>query len=472
MSATMTGTMTGTQTRRLVEIHSPHDGTVIDTLACATDHEVGEAVERALEAQALWAARSLADRIDVVVEAARRLGEAAAELAALQEREMGQPAELGVAFITGTAQEWRAMADQASAYPFVDELAGTGAWQVSNLKEPLGVVAAITPWNFPVPVAAGAIAPALLAGNAVVLKPSERAFRSVAHMAEVLDLPDGVLTVLLGDGETGAALAGHPQVALVLHTGSVRTGRAIAAQVGARGARVGLELGGKDPVVIDADVPPEWAAEVVANGAFLNTGQICVSMERIYVHRAIADRFLTALVEQATSMNLSLGPLVDATQRDLVHAQVTAALGQGARALVGGEIPAGPGCFYPATVLVDVGDDMQVMTEETFGPVAPVRVVDTFEEGMALARSSDYGLAATLLTGTPAHAELASTLPAGIVWVNEWQGGAAGMVYEPAGCSGHGKVGASASFDQVTRAMVVAMAPPPWAGPEASTRST
>lgn len=449
-----------TLTRRTLAIRSPHDGSPLDTLACATGAEVAQAVERAREAQPAWAARSVRDRADVVRRAAAGLSAHAAELAALQEREMGQPAELGQAWILGTATEWDGLADAALSYPFVEPLVEEAACTARNLKVPLGVVAAITPWNFPVAVAAGAIAPALLAGNTVVLKPSERASRSVERMVEVLDFPEGVLSVVLGDGVTGAALVAQPDVALVLHTGSVGTGRSIAAQVGARGGRVALELGGKDPVVIDADVPPEWAAEVVATGAFLNTGQLCVSMERIYVHRAIAEEFVAALVARAGEMEL--GPMVDHGQRQVVDAHVQQAVAAGARVLVGGAVPPGDGSYYPATVLVDVTDDMRVMTEETFGPVAPVRVVDSFEEGVALAGSGSYGLTATLLTGQAGHAALADRLPAALVWVNEWQGGVPGMVYEPAKGSGLGKVGGHASFDRVTRAMAVYAAAAPW----------
>jgi len=462
--------MNVTLTRRTCEIRSPHDGSHIDTLSCATSEEVAEAVTNARAAQPDWAARSVRDRADSVRRAAARLVAHADELAGLQEREMGQPVQIGAPWITGTAEEWGSLADLAMTYPFVDLVDGATERTVRNLKTPLGVVAVITPWNFPVAVAAGAVAPALIAGNTVVLKPSERAFRSVERMVEVLDLPDGVLTVVLGDGKTGAALVAHPDVALVLHTGSVRTGRVIAAQAGARGARVGLELGGKDPVVIDADVPVAWAAEVVANGAFLNTGQLCTSMERIYVHRAIAAEFIAELVDRAQEMTTGLGPMVDEAQREIVRAHVEQAIRAGARALTGGETPAGPGTYYPATVLVDVTDDMCVMTEETFGPVAPVRIVDSFHEGVALAASSDYGLTATLLTGRSDHADLADQIPAAVVWVNEWQGSAAGMVYEPARSSGLSKIGGHASFDRVTRAMAVYAASPPWRTSNASTR--
>ncbi|MGN6722869.1 MAG: aldehyde dehydrogenase family protein [Marmoricola sp.] len=454
--------ITTTSLRRTREISSPINGAHVTTLVCATPDEVSVTVARGREAQRDWAQRSLTERIHIVRAAAVRLVAAAPELAALQEREMGQPTELGIGSILAAAEEWQEMATLATTYPFADVLTEDAEWSVRNLKVPLGVVAVITPWNFPVAVAAGAIGPALLAGNSVVVKPSERAFTSVARMVEALDLPDGVLSVVLGDAETGADLVADPRVALVLHTGSVTAGRRIASAAGARGARVGLELGGKDPVVIDADVPPEWAAKVVANGAFLNTGQLCISMERIYVHRAVAQVFIDALVDEARSATAGLGSMVDDAQREIVHRHVESATRSGARVLTGGEIPAGPGCYYPATVLVDVAEDMPVMSEETFGPIAPVRIVDSFSEGVALAAASEYGLTATLLTGTPAHAALADRLPAAIVWVNEWQGGAPGMVFEPAGSSGLSKLGAHASFDRVTRAMAVAATRPPW----------
>src|SRR5690242_3529770 len=218
---------------------------------------------------------------------------------------------------------------------------------------PRGVVAAITPWNDPVAVSCGLLGAALATGNTVVYKPSERTPGTGWLLARILSehLPEGVLNLVLGDGGTGAHLAGQP-VDVIAHVGSSATGRAIAQATAGTGTKVLLENGGNDPLIVDGDVDPRWAAEQAALGAFANAGQICVAVERIYCHAALADPFLAALTMEATEWADRLGPLVDRRQRDHVHGQVAEALDAGAHALTGGEVPDGPGAFYPPTVLI------------------------------------------------------------------------------------------------------------------------
>ncbi len=314
---------------------------------------------------------------------------------------------------------------------------------------PRGVAAVIVPWNDPIAIAAQGLAAALAVGNAVVFKPSERAPFCCAALFELFaaELPDGVVQLVQGDARAGQPLVEHPGVDVVLHTGSVAAGRAIARACAERGAKAILELGGNDAVLVDADVDPAWAAEQVASGAFVNAGQVCVSTERVYVHEAIAEPFLQALTERARELRpgpasdpaTTLGPLVDQRHRDAVDARVREALDAGARALTGGAPLDGDGTFYPATVLVDVADDMAVMREETFGPVVPVRVVKDFAEAIALANATEYGLAATALTCSQEHAARAlDELHAGTVKVNNVWGGAPGGAAHPRGASGQG----------------------------------
>jgi succinate-semialdehyde dehydrogenase/glutarate-semialdehyde dehydrogenase len=252
--------------------------------------------------------------------------------------------------------------------------------------------------------------------------------------------------MLTGGGEVGAALAGA-DVDLVAHVGSTATGRSIAAACARTGAKALLENGGSDPMIVDAGVDPQWAAEQAATGAFANSGQICVAVERIYVHRAVAADFVDALVDRATRLRLGpgcdpkteLGPLVDRRLRDAVHAQVTEAVDAGAAVRCGGEVPPGPGAFYPPTVLADCTDDMAVVREETFGPVAPVVVVESFDEALSRAAASPYGLAATVLTRSMSNAQRAlRELPVGTVKVNAVFGGAPGGAAHPRRGSGEG----------------------------------
>jgi acyl-CoA reductase-like NAD-dependent aldehyde dehydrogenase len=252
-------------------------------------------------------------------------------------------------------------------------------------------------------------------------------------------------------------------VSLVHFTGSVGAGKSVGAATGGNLTRAVLELGGKDPVVIDDDVDVQEVAAAVAFGAFVNSGQICTSMERIYVHENIAEEFTAALGAAAVAQVMGLpsdpstvlGPMVDDVQRQIVHRQVTDALSKGAKAITGGALPEREGFFYPATVLVDVDDTMDVMREETFGPVAPIQTVSSFEEGVREASKTAFGLAATVYTKNPEHIELAYSIPAGILWINQWQGGDLGRHMEPASDSGMGAMGGHLAYDAATRPMAV-----------------
>ncbi|MFD0310867.1 aldehyde dehydrogenase family protein [Streptomyces sp. NPDC127119] len=461
--------------------------------------DVDRAVTGAVAAQPGWAALTVARRVELIHAWADTIAAHAAELAELECREMGKPVGIGQSFIAGAVAGLKAAADQALTYPFTETVTGAGpgpdagagtdagtdadagpdpdagtgtgaaGGRTDIVRHPLGVTAVITPWNFPVVMVLGALGPLLAAGNTVVVKPSERSPVSTVRLFElaaITGLPPGVLNLVLGDARTGAALTEHEDVRLVHFTGSVGAGRAVGTATGRRLSRSVLELGGKDPVVIDAGVDPVATAQAVAFGAFINTGQICTSMERIYVHERIADEFVEALVAAAGTFAVGdgldpatmLGPLVDERQRDTVRLHVEDAVHKGATVRAGGAVPEGTGYFYPATVLTGVDDTMLVMTEETFGPVAPVTVVPSFEEGLARAAASRYGLAATVYTDDPDHIAAASHLPVGVVWVNQWQGGGPERLYEPARDSGMGATGARAAYDAATRPAAVHIA--------------
>ncbi|MFD4553966.1 aldehyde dehydrogenase family protein [Streptomyces sp. NPDC058469] len=431
--------------------------------------DVDRAVTAAVATQPAWAAFTVAERVNSIHAWADEIVVHAAELAELECREMGKPIALGQSFIEGAAAGLKAAADQALTYPFGETVTGPAGERTDIVRHPLGATAVITPWNFPVVMVLGALGPLLAAGNTVVVKPSERSPISTVRLVELAastGLPAGVLNLVLGDGRTGAALTEHEDVQLVHFTGSVGAGRAVGTATGHRLRRCVLELGGKDPVLIDAGVDPVATAQAVAFGAFVNTGQICTSMERIYVHERIADEFVEALVAAAQTFTLGdgtdpgtvLGPLVDARQRETVRRHVEDAVHKGATVRTGGAAPERPGYFYPATVLTDVDDTMLVMTEETFGPIAPVVVVSSFEEGLACAADSRYGLAATVYTDDPDHIAVAAHLPVGVVWVNQWQGGGPERLYEPARDSGMGATGARAAYDAATRPAAVHIA--------------
>jgi succinate-semialdehyde dehydrogenase/glutarate-semialdehyde dehydrogenase len=350
-----------------------------------------------------------------------------------------------------------------------------GNYMASDMMvyEPYGVAAVVVPWNDPIAIACGYLGAALVTGNTVVFKPSEKTPLSAVWLAAMFDeLPDGVLNLLLGDERAGRPLVEHEDVDLVLFTGSVPTGRGILQMTGGQLKKAVVELGGKDPMIVDEGVDPAWAADQAATGSFANTGQICTSVERIYVHEALADDFLRELTARAEALRVGdgnepgteVGPLVDEGQRELVHRHVSEAVEAGAELLCGGEIPEGPGFFYPPTVLSGVRAGMVVVDEETFGPVAAVQVVSSFEEALAKANETTYGLAAVVLTPDQEHVARAwRELSVGTVKINAVFGGAPGGAAEPRKASGLGFGYGPELLDEVTTTKVIhhAVAPRP-----------
>ncbi|QXJ26219.1 aldehyde dehydrogenase [Actinomadura graeca] len=446
-------------------VRDPATGDPVGEVPVCAPGDVEAAVAAAARAAPGWAATAAADRGAALHAAARAVEERADELAALVTAEMGKPAadaRGGVEAGAGTLRQYAELGPLHGGRT----LQGGRAAADFMVREPRGVVVVITPWNDPVAIACGLVGAAAVTGNTVVHKPSERTPHTGALLAELLAgaLPDGVLNLVSGDGATGEALAGHPGVDVVAHVGSTRAGRRVAVSAARTGAKALLENGGADPLIVDEGVDPSWAAAQAATGCFANAGQICTSVERVYVHEAVAGPFLDALAARARGLRMGpgsdpsteLGPLVDERHRARVHEQVEKAVADGARVLAGGTIPGGPGSFYPATVLAGCADDMAVMAEETFGPVAPVRAVASFDEALEAARRSRYGLAATVLTGDLARAHRAwRALPVGTVKVNAVFGGAPGGAAEPRGASGAGFGFGPELLDEMTAVKVV-----------------
>ncbi|PVZ12896.1 aldehyde dehydrogenase family protein [Actinomycetospora cinnamomea] len=461
---------TPTDSQTAIEVHDPATGELVGRVHPAGPDEVDAAVARARTARDGWARTSPGDRAGLVRDAAGALRAVAEELARLNETETGRPYDDGLGGVlaaAGTLEQY------AELGPVHRGRSLQGNWGATDLMvpEPRGVAAVITPWNDPVAVAAGLSGAALVTGNTVVHKPSERCPHLGRRFAELVAsfLPDGVLEIVDGAGPTGAALAGHADVDLVAHVGSIVAGRAIAQAAAGTGAHVLLENGGNDPLVVDDDVDPRWAAEQAALGSYANGGQVCVSVERIYVAAGVAEPFLDALAEEAARWvyrpgpgEKALGPLVDRRHRDHVHAHVAAAVSDGARVHAGGYVPEGEGAFYPATVLSGLSPAMAILREETFGPVAPVRVVEDFAQGLAEAIDDPHGLAATVLTGRMAHAQQAwRELPVGTVKINAVFGGAPGGAAEPRGRSGSGFGYGPELLDEMTTTKVVHWSPLP-----------
>ncbi|NKY58831.1 aldehyde dehydrogenase family protein [Nocardia flavorosea] len=444
-----------------IEIIDPATGGAVGTIPVTDIAEVDQRIAVARRAQSQWACTPAAERAAALRTGAGRLRARADEIAALAESETGRPRAEGAEGIAAGAATLEQYAELGPVHRGRSLQGDIGATDLM-VWEPRGVVVALTPWNDPVAVSCGLLGAALVTGNTVLYKPSERAPHTGALLGELLAdvLPDAVLQTVQGDGAVGAALAAHHDIDLIAHVGSTAAGRSIARSAAATGAHVLLENGGNDAFVVDADVDPEWAAEQAALGAFANSGQICVAVERIFVHEAIAEPFLAALTGAARSWTPA--PLVDRRHREQVHAQVREAVADGARASTGGTVPDGPGAHYPATVLTGCTPAMRVMREETFGPVAPVRVVPTFDQGLAEAARDDYGLAATVLTSSMANAQTAwRRLPVGTVKINAVFGGTPGGAAHPRGASGSGYGYGPELLDEMTRTKVVHLQPPP-----------
>lgn len=303
-------------------------------------------------------------------------------------------------------------------------------------RQPLGVVSVITPWNFPILIPAWKIAPALAFGNTVVWKPADLVPHTAVHLTEAIvdaGVPDGVLNLVLGRGsEVGKALTTHPQVRAVSFTGSNAVGRGILVDASIAGKKAQLELGGKNPAIVLADAPLDTAVEQIAASAFGGTGQKCTATSRVIVERPVVSEFVDRLVARAETWRAgdpfdpqsTMGPVASAHQLDTVLGFLTQAHRDGAKAVVGGERLPGEGYFVPPTVFVDVTPDQPIVREEIFGPVAAVLPAESYEEALALANDSPYGLSASLYTQDLSRAaRFVDDIHAGIVKVNQGTSG-------------------------------------------------
>ncbi len=421
---------------RKVASVNPATGEVLRELECAGESEVRAAVARAHWAQEAWAAIGVRKRIAVLREFQYRLHQKKSEIAETISREAGKPvAEALTTEVLVVLDAARFLIENAYRLlrdePLPHGNLATKLKRGQLVREPYGVIGIVSPWNYPFSIPATETLAALVAGNAVVLKPSEFTSLVALELGSLLHaagVPADVFQVLVGNGATGAALI-HSQIDKLVFTGSVATGKRIAMAAAERLLPVVLELGGKDPMLVLDDADVDVASSAAVWGAFLNAGQTCLSVERCYVHRSLYEAFLKACVEKTKKLRVGrgldqeadVGPMIHERQLRIVEEHVKDAAARGARVLAGGSrLPElGPN-FYKPTVLADVTHDMRIMREETFGPVLPAMAFDSDDEAVQLANDSEYGLAASVWTRDNNRGErLARRIHAGTVMVND-----------------------------------------------------
>ncbi|HEY0005344.1 MAG TPA: aldehyde dehydrogenase family protein [Pyrinomonadaceae bacterium] len=424
-----------TEAREVVSLN-PATGEEIGRVPVAGPQQLSEAVKLARRAQLKWAGLSYAERGQMVLRARRIVLEEIEEIALLISREIGKPvAEAFSMELTPTLDLMQYFA-RKTARLLRPEKIDIGQYGLMGrtsriVYKPLGVVGIISPWNFPWAIPLGEVVMALMAGNAVILKPSELTPFVGLKIGEVFKragLPEGLLQVLTGDGQTGAALV-EAGVDKIMFTGSVATGKRVAEAAAKTLTPVVLELGGKDPMIVLEDADLDLAAGAAVWGAFSNSGQACASVERCYVHARIAPQFIARVIEQTQALHQGLGTeegteigaMSSERQMQTVAEHVSDALKRGARAVTGGKRAEGfDGPFYEPTVLTNVDHTMPVMREETFGPVLPVMTFETEDEAVRLANDSSFGLTASVWTRNIARGKrLAERIEAGTVMVNE-----------------------------------------------------
>ncbi len=397
----------------LIQVENPATGETIATVPEFSAGQVAEAVATARAAQPGWAALGFDGRAEVLLAAKAWLVANAERVVETICAETGRPADetqfaeisygtAALEFWAKKAPEYLADQDVESASPFVR------GRQLRIRYAPLGVIGVIGPWNFPLNNSFGDCIPALAAGNAVVLKPSEVTPLTSLLLGEMLTesgVPDGVFKNVTGRGETGAALV--DLVDYVMFTGSVATGKKVMARAAETLTPVSLELGGKDPMIVLADADIERATNAAVAYGLNNSGQVCISVERIYVEEPVHDEFVASLTEKVKALrqgppgapgSVDIGAIIFPPQIELIDAHVQDAVAKGAELLTGGKAGEGPGRFYEPTVLTGVDHSMRCMTEETFGPTLPVMKVSDAEEALALANDGVYGLQASVWT--------------------------------------------------------------------------
>lgn len=414
------------------DVINPYTEKVIARVPASEDVDVEKAVEAAQVAFKEWGNMTPGNRRDRLKTLAKVSLENAESLAKTISSEMGKPYKDALSEIDDLAEYLEYYSELARDQ--VGKIVAPVEKKSMSLVryEPYGIVGCIIPWNYPLSLMGWKLAPALAAGNTIIMKPSEITSVSILHWIEVVSgiMPPGVMNVITGYGsEAGEGIVKHPKVPIITFTGSVQTGKRIAKVAADNLKKVSLELGGKDPVIVCDDADIEVAAKGTSWGGFVNSGQVCTSVERVYVYNAVADKFTEALIEEAKKIklgdpmdkNTDLGPMASKVQLDNTIEKVNLASKQGARVLIGGNQPKklNTGYFYMPTIFDHITPDMDIVTEESFSPVIPIQKVQSLNEAIEMSNATKYGLGCTIFTRDIERAmSAADKIKSGTVCIN------------------------------------------------------
>jgi acyl-CoA reductase-like NAD-dependent aldehyde dehydrogenase len=410
-----------------LDVIDPALGTVFARCPAAGRAELDRAVDAARRAFPAWRAQSFAERAALVKRLSQQLRQRQNELAELLTREQGKPLSQSVAEIDRGAAQSDGMV--GIEIP-IEVIADDADKHIALHYRPLGVVGIITPWNAPVNLALGPLVSALYTGNTVVLKPSPYTPLATLRVGEILKdvFPAGVVNVLAGGDELGAAITEHRGVDKISFTGSVATGKKVLASAAATMKRVTLELGGNDAAIVLDDVDPKAVAKKIFFASFVNSGQVCMAIKRIYAHERVYKALCDALVQEAKTAKVGngldpateLGPVQNKMQYDKVVGLIEDTRKAGATFLAGGEIPAGAGYFLPPTLVTGIADDSRLVQEEQFGPIVPILPFSDVDDAVRRANDTRYGLSGSVWTkDLKRGAEIAARLEVGTAWVNQ-----------------------------------------------------
>jgi aminomuconate-semialdehyde/2-hydroxymuconate-6-semialdehyde dehydrogenase len=457
-------------TARTFDVFNPATGHVYAQAHEATADDVDRAVQAAKLAQPRWAALPMAQRVTLLHQLADAIEARFDDLLAAEIADTGKPASLAKTIdIPRAAANFRAFASIVSSHAdpshWTDTPDGRGALNYTS-RRPVGPVGVICPWNLPLLLMTWKVAPALAAGNAVVVKPSEETPATATLLAEIFaqsKIPHGVYNVVhgFGPGSAGEAIATHPDLKAITFTGESNTGRAIMRAASPHLKKLSFELGGKNAAIVFADADLDAAIDGCARSSFTNTGQVCLCSERIYVHRSLFEPLLDGLIQRARalrpgdpwSQDTTLGPLISASHRQKVLSYYELARTEGATCHTGGQAlelnnEIADGFWVAPTVWTGLDERARCVREEVFGPICHVQPFDDEDEAIALANSSDYGLCAAIWTRDLSRAHrVAAAMDVGIVWVNSWYLRDLRTPFGGAKASGLGREGGAWSLD-------------------------